>query len=211
MSYLQDGSRNRHNQRKRTDSHTDKHAQEPRPQARRQTALPAARRLHNSETGEQALLERTDEATSEDYGPRHRRDDRRSSPLGPVIVDTNVFVSAFKWQGKPDEVISKLIREEIALIVSEKQLAEIKRVISYSQIGFSAAQQQYILDVLTDIATFVSTYTTVAVITADPSDNMLLEAAQEYKARYIITGDRHLLELGSFKGTKIVSPSEFLQ
>ncbi len=48
------------------------------------------------------------------------------------------------------------------------------------------------------------------VVAADPDDNRVLEAAIEGNAEFIVTGDRHLLELREYEGTRIVSPVEFL-
>jgi hypothetical protein len=42
-------------------------------------------------------------------------------------------------------------------------------------------------------------------------DHKFLVAAVEEKADYIVSGDRHLRDLGTYKGIKIVSASEFLQ
>jgi len=44
----------------------------------------------------------------------------------------------------------------------------------------------------------------------DPSDNKILECALEAKTSFIISGDKHLLEIRECKGIKIVTPKEFL-
>jgi len=44
----------------------------------------------------------------------------------------------------------------------------------------------------------------------DPDDNRVLEAAIAGEADYIVTGDRDLLELGSYEGIRIVTPAEFV-
>ena len=43
-------------------------------------------------------------------------------------------------------------------------------------------------------------------ITKDPDDNRVLECAVESSADFIVSGDSHLLELGSFKGIRIMNP-----
>ena len=40
---------------------------------------------------------------------------------------------------------------------------------------------------------------------------MLLECVQETEARYLVTGDKDLLELRTFDRTLIVTPSQFLR
>jgi putative PIN family toxin of toxin-antitoxin system len=45
----------------------------------------------------------------------------------------------------------------------------------------------------------------------DPDDNMVLETAMVGNARYIVSGDDHLISLGSFKGIKILSVAGMLK
>jgi len=45
---------------------------------------------------------------------------------------------------------------------------------------------------------------------ADPADNRILECALESRAACIVTGDRHLLELGQFEGISILDVAAFL-
>ena len=44
----------------------------------------------------------------------------------------------------------------------------------------------------------------------DPTDNRILECAVAGRSEYIVTGDKHLLRLGQFGETRIVTPAEFL-
>jgi len=45
----------------------------------------------------------------------------------------------------------------------------------------------------------------------DPHDDMFLECAALAKADLLIAGDKDLLTLGMYKGTRIVTPSEYLR
>ena len=49
------------------------------------------------------------------------------------------------------------------------------------------------------------------VIKDDASDNKYLECAVEGGAHYIISGDKHLTDLKSFRGIKIMKPAHFLK
>ena len=48
------------------------------------------------------------------------------------------------------------------------------------------------------------------VVKKDSSDNKIIECALEARASFIISGDRHLLELKKYRGIKIISPRGFL-
>jgi uncharacterized protein len=49
------------------------------------------------------------------------------------------------------------------------------------------------------------------VVDADPADNKIIECAAAARSDYLVTGDKHLLVLGSYRGTQIVNPAEFLR
>lgn len=51
----------------------------------------------------------------------------------------------------------------------------------------------------------------VDLITADPDDNKFLACAEEGAADFIVSGDRHLLELGQYRGSRIATAREFLE
>jgi hypothetical protein len=46
---------------------------------------------------------------------------------------------------------------------------------------------------------------------ADDPDNRILECAKAGGANFIISGDKHLLNLKNYQGIKIVTPGEFLE
>jgi len=47
-------------------------------------------------------------------------------------------------------------------------------------------------------------------ICRDPKDNMFLECAARAKADYLVAGDKDLLVLGTYKGTRIITPLEYI-
>jgi hypothetical protein len=49
----------------------------------------------------------------------------------------------------------------------------------------------------------------LSVINEDDEDNKILECALASGADIIVSGDRHLLKLGKFRKTTIVTPREF--
>jgi predicted nucleic acid-binding protein len=51
---------------------------------------------------------------------------------------------------------------------------------------------------------------TLKVVTADPDDDKILECAVVGGASHVVTGDRHLLSLGSYQGIPIISATSFL-
>ncbi len=56
----------------------------------------------------------------------------------------------------------------------------------------------------------IDTKTKIAAIMGDPDDNRILECAVDGNADYIISGDKHLLELEEYEGVQILSAKPFL-
>jgi uncharacterized protein len=50
----------------------------------------------------------------------------------------------------------------------------------------------------------------LTVVWADPDDDRILECVAAARSDYLVTGDKHLLKTGSYRGTQIVNATEFL-
>jgi len=57
----------------------------------------------------------------------------------------------------------------------------------------------------------VNVTTKVEIINIDPADNKFLELAEDGKADFILSGDKHLLDLKSYKDFRIIPAAEFLR
>ncbi len=62
---------------------------------------------------------------------------------------------------------------------------------------------------LVEASSVVVLPTRVIAAVSDESDNRVLEAAVEGAADYIVSGDDHLLGLGTFQRIPVVAPGEF--
>ena len=59
-------------------------------------------------------------------------------------------------------------------------------------------------------ADLISTTLSLTVIKEDPDDDRVLECAVAGRADCIVSGDRHLLKLGSYDGTPILTVRQFI-
>lgn len=128
-----------------------------------------------------------------------------------VVIDTNVFISAFGWDGKPEAVLLMMERRRIVNCMSSAIYAELQKVVAYPKLKFSPALQVNILEFVFAWSCFVQPNETIAVITDDPDDNKFLACAVAARAAFIISGDPHLLGLGSFRSIPVVTPVQFLE
>ena len=46
-----------------------------------------------------------------------------------IVLDTNILISALGWRGKPNEIFRKVINGELELIISKKQIEELKTIL----------------------------------------------------------------------------------
>jgi hypothetical protein len=130
-----------------------------------------------------------------------------------VVVDTNVFISSLlNTEGNPRKVIDLWRFEKITLCLSKKMLAEYFAVLG--RFGMSEEPEGEELVQLFQKRynqVFLTSVPTILAISEDPTDNMFIECAVAADAKYIISGDRHLLNLKVFKGIRILPPTEFLK
>lgn len=132
-----------------------------------------------------------------------------------AVLDTNVVVSATLGSGSPPDLILRAWRDgRFDLIVSEALLNELERVLARPSIlrrsGYTRGDAASFIEALADGAVLVETTEKVTVISADPDDNHLLEAAIAGNADYIVSGDKQVLDVGAFRGVRIVTPARFL-
>lgn len=127
-----------------------------------------------------------------------------------VVLDTNVLVSAFAFPGGAPESMYRLALEgRIELVTCVPLLVELGRVLA-EKLGREPRAAEEAVAQVAGIGVVVEATEEVDVIAADPADNRVLETALAGEAQAIVSGDRHLLRLKSFRGIRICSPAEYL-
>ena len=128
-----------------------------------------------------------------------------------VAVDTNIYISAVLFGGKPEEIRKFARGGKIELLISEITLAEIADVLKRKLNWFDWQISELIKDIR-NITILVTPTLPLSVIKKDEPDNRVLECAVEGKAQYIVSGDEHHLQpLKEYQGIQILSPTKFLE
>lgn len=128
-----------------------------------------------------------------------------------VVFDTNVLVSALGFGGTPLDALLRAFDDDIDILATEDTLAELDRVLGYHHLPFDETDREQYLTILSREVELVAPGTTIEVVDEDPDDNRFLECGVAGDATFTVSGDRHLLDLGSFREIEIVTPAEFLQ
>jgi len=126
-----------------------------------------------------------------------------------VVLDTNVFISALFWKGAPHQVFKRILEGAILNFISPEIVAEIQgRLLDKFKLPPEKVKE--FLEIIIFSSKVVYPKKKLNIVKEDPSDNKIIECALEAKASFIISGDKHLLNIKKYKGIKIVSPKEIL-
>lgn len=132
-----------------------------------------------------------------------------------IVLDTNVYISALMNPESPPGMILQLWEEEkVTLCTSESSIAEISRVLDYPKVRrYLRHSNESLGDFLVDLrtrATLLENIPAIRRTSVDPDDDQFLALAVAANADYLVSGDKHLLNLRHYKEIWIVSPSAML-
>ena len=130
-------------------------------------------------------------------------------------MDTGVLVSAFAFGGIPERAVKKAFAEA-ELFVSPDLLKEYRDVpLTIKDEGKLTHGQFETL--ISGLAAFVTRAVLVnpqrkLSICRDAEDNMLLECCLEARARFLVSGDKDLLDLRDLPfSLRVLTPRQFLE
>jgi len=133
-----------------------------------------------------------------------------SDQVPKIVIDTNVFLSVVLFRGPTSRLVSLWQKGTVSVLMSSAVLKEYARALAYPKFNLTKSEIRGILEQeLLPYVYPVKVKHSLHVITKDTSDNRFLELAETGKADYIVSGDKHLLELKNFHGIKIIAPAEF--
>ena len=128
-----------------------------------------------------------------------------------VVIDTNVWISALQFakrRGTPTLALERAMSEDVIATCDEID-AEIVRVLT-EKFDWERHRAEEALEAILARGIRVRIRGTVKEC-RDPHDDMFLECSAIAKADLLVAGDKDLLTLGSYKETRIVTPSEYLR
>lgn len=130
-----------------------------------------------------------------------------------VVLDSNVLARASISHGTAVSAIIDAWRDErFSLVVSTHLLDELTRTLAkpYFAGRISSERQVAYQRLLATFATLVPITVAVHGVATHPEDDLVLATAVSAGADYLVTRDRQLLALRSYRDVLIVSPTEFL-
>jgi hypothetical protein len=132
-----------------------------------------------------------------------------------VVLDANQFVSGMiAKRGNSARILEAWRESRFTMVISPPILEEIERVLSrpsiLARLSWSAFEVEEFISQMKLFAQVVNPVMSPSVIAEDPDDNKYLAAACTANADCIVSGDHHLLNLGSYEGIPVLTATEFL-
>jgi putative PIN family toxin of toxin-antitoxin system len=132
-----------------------------------------------------------------------------------LVLDTNVLVSAFLWQGVPGRLIELATEQEIQLVTSRILLDELADVLPRKKLAKKVAATgltpaQIVLN-YRRLAQLITARKLSQAVSRDADDDHVLACAIAAQADLIVSGDEHLLSLKTHQNIPILTPAEALR
>jgi len=128
-----------------------------------------------------------------------------------VVLDTNIFISGIFWTGSSHTIIRSWKEANFELVSSLSTISEIIAVLRDFKIRLPDEMITEWVDLIIKNSIIVEPKEKINIIKDDPTDNMFLESASAGNAEYIISQNKHLLNVKEFRGIKIITPEEFIK
>lgn len=127
-----------------------------------------------------------------------------------VVLDTNIWISAIFFGGKLRVILDLWKEEKFLAVFSQSTFLELEKKLLFwgKKLGKEKEIAEYLLSI-NHYALFVYPQEKIT-ICRDPDDDKLLEAAITADVKYIVSGDKDLLDIKNFGKLEIISPKKFL-
>ena len=122
-----------------------------------------------------------------------------------IVFDSNVYISALLFKGIPGKILEMAQKDKITLVVSDEIIAETERILE-DKFKWPRHNIDKFKTRLSDISENIRPDIKIDIIKERESDNRILECAVYGDANLIVSGDKHLLKLKSYKNIPIVRP-----
>ena len=131
-----------------------------------------------------------------------------------VVFDTNVIISGLLWKKTTKALFDLADNKKLTICLTPKIIDEILKVLNYpkikKQLMVINLTPKEIINYLLQISELYPDID-IEMDLPDKSDEMFLGASVISKAKYLVTGDNHLLYLRKFQDIQILKVREFIE
>jgi hypothetical protein len=127
-----------------------------------------------------------------------------------IVCDTNVIVSGLLFGGHSRAILEAIASGTVKAYTSPALLHELHDVLMRRKFRLRQEQVNAMMELVRETFVCVSPEKELSVIVDDPDDDRVLEAALAARAPVIVSGDSHLISLGSWRSIEILNPADFV-
>jgi putative PIN family toxin of toxin-antitoxin system len=129
-----------------------------------------------------------------------------------VLLDTNIYISAILFNGKPRLVFQDLLDDIFTGYISNEILDELEETLAKPKFKLPNEFIQFTIAEIRSATTIIKNKPLKDYLNLrDLGDFHILETAFSANVDLLITGDKDLLTLEKIKGLKIITPDEYLR
>ena len=126
-----------------------------------------------------------------------------------VVLDTNIYISA-AIIGRVCEEILRICRfGNLEACISKDIIIEIETKLK-DKFFWNERQIRLFIENILEFCNIAKISEKIIYVKDDADDDKILECAVASRSAYIVSGDKHLIKLKSFRNIKILKPAEFL-
>jgi putative PIN family toxin of toxin-antitoxin system len=128
-----------------------------------------------------------------------------------IVLDANIFISAFFWSGNPRTVLKQVVAGTDELFITKEILDEINDVIRRPKFHANEYEINYFVNSIEEISNKIVSKKQIDNGSRDKTDNKHIECGITARVDYIISGDIHLLKLEEYENIKIITAKSYLE
>jgi putative PIN family toxin of toxin-antitoxin system len=126
-----------------------------------------------------------------------------------ALFDTNVLLAAFLTEGVCEKLLTRARKRHFDLITCPFILREFERILGKKFSAVKREKEAALALIAEAVSGSVEPSEMPVGACRDKDDDKVLACAIEAEAEYLVTGDKDLLHMKTYKGIRIVAPREF--
>jgi putative PIN family toxin of toxin-antitoxin system len=129
-----------------------------------------------------------------------------------VVLDTNVLVSSILFKGELAGIVDLWKRGKIVPVFSRETFDEFRTVLEYPKFTLTGGEIKSIIE--EEVLPFfdiVEISDEVSGVCKDPDDDKFIACALSASANFIVSGDKDLCDVGTYRTIKIIRASDLLK
>ena len=125
-----------------------------------------------------------------------------------IVIDTNIVISGVFFGGLPRKILQAVLANKITACANVDIIQEYNATVREMVFRKQGEIDENILMPLVARMQIVEGKAIVQVC-RDPDDNKFIECAKDAHALYIVSGDKDLLDIGTYEEIEILTVKEF--